>query len=307
MGTSVLVDPPLMAGVAAVRNYEDVFGSLVAGALNADLVPGFDVAGYREFSLQIGGTWSGTLSFYGSNDGVVYYPLAVVSVAGGSTVTSTTGNGFFVGILPGMFFRVRMTAFVSGSATGVLRLSTLPMALDLLIGSIGVSGVASVAGNVAHDAVDSGNPVKIGGKALLNDPASVMLSGKRVDAYFDVLGKQVVVPHAVRGQIVAPVEVVLTASTTETPLLVPAGAGVFVDVSWISLTNTSATPCTVQLRSASGSSVLRTFCVPALSTVHCSFADVPLLQSTANGSWTVQCLLAVSSLYVTVGAFKRAG
>ena len=39
------------------------------------------------------------------------------------------------------------------------------------------------AGNVAHDAVDSGNPVKLGGRAQGGLPASVA-AGDRVDAYF---------------------------------------------------------------------------------------------------------------------------
>lgn len=48
-------------------------------------------------------------------------------------------------------------------------------------------GVESV-GNEAHDAVDSGNPVKIGGKASGTAPTQVA-SGDRVDAYFDRYGK----------------------------------------------------------------------------------------------------------------------
>ena len=45
---------------------------------------------------------------------------------------------------------------------------------------------------VAHDAVDAGNPLKIGGKASSSAPADVSLTGDRVDAYFDMKGRQVV-------------------------------------------------------------------------------------------------------------------
>ena len=47
--------------------------------------------------------------------------------------------------------------------------------------------VNSVTGNVAHDAVDLGNPVKIGGKATTTAPA-VVADGDRVDATFDKYG-----------------------------------------------------------------------------------------------------------------------
>jgi len=48
-----------------------------------------------------------------------------------------------------------------------------------------------VVGDVAHDAVDSGNPVKIGGYASLNVPPNVS-AGDRVQAFFDQAGRQVV-------------------------------------------------------------------------------------------------------------------
>ena len=45
-----------------------------------------------------------------------------------------------------------------------------------------------VQGDVAHDAADSGSPVKFGGKALTGDPAGVA-DNDRVDAFFDEYGK----------------------------------------------------------------------------------------------------------------------
>lgn len=47
---------------------------------------------------------------------------------------------------------------------------------------------------VAHDGVDIGNPIKIGGKANANEPAAVSASGDRVDAWFDLLGRFVTAP-----------------------------------------------------------------------------------------------------------------
>ncbi len=66
MGNDLQKDPMLLAAVQPVRSYADQFESLSAGALNAFLVPAFEVSGYREFALQVSGTWSGTLTFQGS-------------------------------------------------------------------------------------------------------------------------------------------------------------------------------------------------------------------------------------------------
>jgi hypothetical protein len=54
---------------------------------------------------------------------------------------------------------------------------------------ISAQNAAQVAGDAAHDAVDAGNPVKIGGKARSSAPADVSLTGDRVDAYFDMKGR----------------------------------------------------------------------------------------------------------------------
>lgn len=51
--------------------------------------------------------------------------------------------------------------------------------------------VRIITGNVAHDAADSGNPIKIGGKASILPPTSVA-TGDRVDAWFDEKGSMYV-------------------------------------------------------------------------------------------------------------------
>lgn len=50
-------------------------------------------------------------------------------------------------------------------------------------------GIVRIAtGNVAHDAADSGNPLKIGGKARTTTPTAVA-ANDRVDAFFDEYGR----------------------------------------------------------------------------------------------------------------------
>ena len=54
------------------------------------------------------------------------------------------------------------------------------------------------AGNIAHDAVDSGNPVKIGGYASSASPA-VVAAGDRVDQWYSLRGALVIAAHAASG------------------------------------------------------------------------------------------------------------
>lgn len=53
------------------------------------------------------------------------------------------------------------------------------------------ASATEINGDVAHDAADSGNPVKVGGKAATSTPAAVS-NGDRVNAYFDEYGRLVV-------------------------------------------------------------------------------------------------------------------
>lgn len=52
-------------------------------------------------------------------------------------------------------------------------------------------GARQVGGEVAHDAVDAGNPVKIGGKAASSVPTAVA-NADRVNAFFDLAGRQAI-------------------------------------------------------------------------------------------------------------------
>lgn len=54
------------------------------------------------------------------------------------------------------------------------------------------SGDQKVEGTIGSGSTDSGNPVKIGGKASTSVPSAVS-NGQRVDAYYDSKGRQIIV------------------------------------------------------------------------------------------------------------------
>jgi hypothetical protein len=54
-----------------------------------------------------------------------------------------------------------------------------------------------VQGHLAHDAVDAGNPIKIGGRGRNALPTAASANNDRVDAWFDLYGQQAVFSHRV--------------------------------------------------------------------------------------------------------------
>lgn len=86
------------------------------GALNDEIVASpldnFGVAG-----IIITGTWVGTISFYGSLDGVNYVPIQVQNLTTNAPVFSTIVNGQFVTSTSGMkAVKAIMSAYTSGTA-----------------------------------------------------------------------------------------------------------------------------------------------------------------------------------------------
>ena len=134
-------------GTAAGQNaqlvapaYKEV-GSLTAGALNADLVPSTDVSGYSTFALQITGTFVGQLNLQGSNDNTNFTPVYGSWPNNSQPVSIMTTTGIIVGSCNFRYFRVRMTVYTSGTATGTLELKTMPFAQTNL--SAQVSGTVT--------------------------------------------------------------------------------------------------------------------------------------------------------------------
>lgn len=153
---------------------------------------------------------------------------------------------------------------------------------------------ATAAGDVAHDSVDSGNPVKIGGKALTANPTAVA-TGDRVQATFDTVGRIVPTNTHVRA-LVGHQTTTITSSTAETTF-VSAIASTFCDLSTLSITNKSASSTVVTIRDATAGTTRMVHNIPAGGGMVLSF-PTPIPQTTVNNNWTIQCTTSVDSLYV---------
>ena len=87
-------------------------------------------------------------------------------------------------------------------------------------------------GNVAHDAVDSGNPVKIGGKTTASVDQASVAAGDRVDAQFDGKGRQGVFISSFGGTTGATVVSPNDAVSSGNSLATEAFSAVFNGVNW---------------------------------------------------------------------------
>lgn len=215
-----------------------------AAALNADLIASTNVASYRWVTLHVTGIYVGTWTFQASNDNSnwVNVPLwdAAATIVGSSASGSNTTAALFHGPVVGKYFRVRMTAYTSGTASATALFTAMPnrpahsgsVEVTELPGAVALSDALSnpttsqigsnlllwdtaasqweraisdgsgravvvATGDVAADAVDSGNPVKIGGPARpIGTPPTQVATNDRVAAWFDLRGRLVVATDA---------------------------------------------------------------------------------------------------------------
>jgi hypothetical protein len=145
-------------------------------------------------------------------------------------------------------------------------------------------------------------PLWIGGAAATASPTAVT-SGRAVDGFWDKVGKQVVSLHTIR-ELKTKNFITLTSSTTETTLLSAGGSGVFLDITSITFTNTSATVCEVELREATAGSAVHSFEVPPTDSRGITVTD-PIIQTTANNNWTAKCITSVASIKIQVNAVQN--
>jgi hypothetical protein len=156
-----------------------------------------------------------------------------------------------------------------------------------------------VAGDVAHDAADSGNPVKVGAVARTTNPTAVA-DADRVNLRANKLGDLIVLKNAPRELKVR--NTVSIAGTGETTILAAGAASVYHDLTHLTITNGSASATVVTLRDATGGSAVDKYSIAANGGITINFSD-PATQATAANNWTLQSSVACN-LEVNVKGFK---
>ena len=130
------------AGVEIVQSLPVSIAVSPVTASNTDIIPTLDVSAYKFVSLQLTGTWSGTVQCQGSNDNGTFYTVTVQdpTVIAAPYVTSLTANGLVKIPVLFKYLRVRVTAYVSGSVTG----TAFGYKEDNVTGQISATGTVSL-------------------------------------------------------------------------------------------------------------------------------------------------------------------
>lgn len=158
---------------------------------------------------------------------------------------------------------------------------------------------AVVAGDVAHDSADSGNPIKVGGKAVNAEPTAVA-NGDRANFITDLAGKQIVLPYANPENFVDGNG--NSTGTGDTAIISAQGAGVRIYVTSLFVNNTSATDTYVTIKDGTTAKLY----IPAPAN---SGAIVPLpvpLRLTANTALNFASGAGVTTMYVSAVGYKGA-
>lgn len=159
-------------------------------------------------------------------------------------------------------------------------------------------------GQTAHDGAATGSPLRVGAKAeTAISGVTLVADGDATDLYAGVDGVLIVRPHCNLEDIVSERATNTDgASTAFVSGLAAPGAGVRLYITSVTICNSSASFCTVDLRDGSAGSVLWTFPVPATGGVTHTFN--PPLKLTANTALAYDASAATTTLTVSALGFK---
>lgn len=255
-----------------------------AGTASADVITVQGVASMTPILATLSGTNNiATVTTVSTITNVVH----VDDNSGSLTVDAPVGTPVFVRL-----------------SDGTNPITTLPVSLASVpshaVTNAGTFATQSAcAGDVAHDAADSGNPVKAGGRALLSARTAVS-DGDRTDVATDAQGRVIVERDGPRDlDVIA--SITITSSTAETDLLA-AVASTFQDIIDVVVANKSATGTLVSFKDSAAGTTRFVLYVPAGATVGFSGQRWP--QATVNNKWTATCGTSVDSVYISVRARK---
>ncbi|MBT1154363.1 hypothetical protein J1C56_02030 [Aminobacter anthyllidis] len=173
-------------------------------------------------------------------------------------------------------------------------------------GTNNIGDVDIVGGLVAHDGADSGNPIKIGGRARSSEIAAVA-SDDRADFVTDLTGKQIVLPYANPENFVSGAITSAMTGTTSTSLVAAPGAGLRNYITAIVVSNAHATVGTdVAIQDGSGGTTLMTIPAAAVYGGAVITLPVPLRQPTANTALYCANVTTGSSTKVSAVGYKGA-
>lgn len=201
----------------------------------------------------------------------------------------------------------------SSGDTGVFALGVANEAQSALAGdgdyiaqATDTKGNRLVVGNLAHDAVDAGFPVKIGAQARSSEITAVS-SADRVNLIADLVGKLIVLPYANPENFVSGVISSAMTGTTSTSLIAAPAAGLRNYITQITVSNSHATVGTdILVQDGSGGTTLYVIpAAPAFGGATLTF-PTPLRQPTTATAIYVANVTTGSNTKVSASGYKGA-
>jgi hypothetical protein len=286
----------------------EVVGVATSG-LNAEIVAATNVSGYRYISLQIvASPFTGSFQFQASNDGTIWLPVhleqkTVVDTSANYALSGTT-SGIWGGYLGYKFFRVRITAYTSGSAIATaLFYNQAPQntsvrgAVNLLNASIAATTTGQ--GTIAHDSpISTQFPVVVGGNArtanyipVANDDVTRLITttvGAIINSPYSIPEQQV---QAVIGPI---------ATTGNNVVFSAAGTGTRNYLTFLAISNNSATATLLEIKD--GTVAIFRVLLTGNQSLIIPFSHY--LKSTANTILNAEALTAGASVTISAVGFR---
>lgn len=240
------------------------------------------VTAYSIATVTFSGTYAGiTMNFEASDDGgVTYYSvLGSLSSSTASAVTSvalaTNATAMYNVTLPGITnFRVRSSAYTSGTLSVGITATADPMVFNAAVGIVGtppfnltqvaatnvvtggVAGSQSVGGHTANNATQAGNPLYVGATATSAE-ATNATTGQNSGLVTDLAHKLINLPYSNPENIVNGVISSAMTATTSTSLVPAPAAGLRNYVTSITVSNSHATVGTdILIQDGSGGTTL---------------------------------------------------
>ncbi len=179
-------------------------------------------------------------------------------------------------------------AHASGD-TGVMALavanvaqSTFGADADYTPISVDLKGNTMEVGNIAHDGVDAGNPIKTGGRARTSEIAAVA-NDDRTDSIHDKVGRQVIAPYALPENFVSGAITSAMTGTASTSLVAAPAGSLRNYITTIVVSNAHATVGTdVVIQDGNGGTTLMTIPAAAVYGGAVINLPVPLRQPTTG-------------------------
>ena len=222
------------------------------------------------------------------------------------TSVPVSGNVYFVPAYA-RYVRCRLTAAVTSGTTTVISTtvgSLQPGAATTTpsgTATVSISGTPTMVGAAAHDAAITGNPVRIGGRALTANYTAVA-SGDAADLATTVVGVLIEKPFSIPEadwSYAAPAGGII--NNTAVAARAAAGAGLRTYVTGIDVRNASATVAT-EFAILDGATVIWRGQLPVNSgTVDIAFPSP--IKSSANAALNIQCITTGAQVYANLRGY----